>query len=123
MFIQGDILEATDTSMTAGRHFIIFWSNNHGLSFLGLMLTHSNEKDNIELEASHINEENESGKKYKFQWDDTFVVNQVFYKYDKWGPFTKIGELTTKGLKFINENISDNEPTSFSNYYKNTKQK
>ena len=116
-FKKGDILRATDTSKDAGFHPIVYWSENSGADdFLGLMITHSSEKDNIKLSAEHIKKCDASGNIYEFQFDKSYLVKGIFYKPEVWGPFTKTGEATDEGITFFEENLQGVTFQKFSDY-------
>ena len=62
------------------------------------------------MKKEHFDEMDTDGKKYKFTFDKTWVVGKCFFKPREWGPYTKIGELSTEGIKFV-ESIVHNQPT------------
>lgn len=43
-------------------------------------------------------------------------VNKIFTKLADWGPYKKVGEVSEKGLEFIDSSIGDKSPELFSDY-------
>ena len=92
------------------RHPLIYWNTDGPETFIGIMLTHSPEDKNIALKQEHIKVQDENGNKFNFQFDNTNIVKAQLIKEEDWGPYTKVGELTEEGLKFISNYIKDNKP-------------
>lgn len=44
------------------------------------------------------------------------------FKLQDWGPFTKVGELTDRGIKFIEATIDDLHPETWDDYLARTGQ-
>lgn len=118
-FKKGDVLFASNRSKKAGNHPIVYWGDTQGRLFYGLMLTHSTVYDNIQLQKEHVHVSDNSGEDYVFQYDESWIVNQVFYKFEEWGPYSKVGALTPDGIYHLEENLSDKESMAFSKYYAN----
>lgn len=118
-FKKGEILFASNRSKKAGMHPIVYWGDTQGPLFYGLMLTHSTIYDNIQLQKEHVQVSTDSGEDYIFQYDESWIVNQVFYKFDEWGPYSKVGALTPDGIHYLEENVSYKESMAFSEYYAN----
>lgn len=110
-FDYGDIITATDRKESAGRHPIVYIEKlGSGDDFIGAMLTSSGRfKDNLEMEGCHFG----GGFTPK---NPQFIVKYRFVKPSSWGPYTKVGYLTSDGLRFIEDNLSNIEPLDFENY-------
>lgn len=117
-FSKGDILEATHRQLTKGYHYIVFFEGYSKSDFCGCMITHSNINENIPMEFSHFEEVNSKGELYKVKYDNTFLVKGKFLKSEEWGPFEKVGKLTTEGINLLDKEISDLEYETFGEYYK-----
>lgn len=77
------------------------------------MLTHSGPNkrfDNILMDKIHF----EAG--YEITFSNTHFVNQLFIKFQEWGPFYKRGRLTENGIEFIENELTNTEPISFNEY-------
>jgi hypothetical protein len=97
------------------RHPAIVWDdyNDGSTDFSGIMLTHSqpNEQfDNILMSINHFEEGHE------VSFNGTHFVNQLFIKFQGWGPFHKAGALTPEGIEFIESNLSDAATVSYDEY-------
>ncbi|UII19392.1 hypothetical protein [Fulvivirga ligni] len=114
MYYKGDILEADKREFHQGRHKILIWGHyEEGSDFEGIILTHSSSKKystNILLDSTHIAEG------YKFGWENTHFVNQLFIKLSEWGPFEKVGEMTEEGIMFINDQLTNIEPMNYMDF-------
>jgi hypothetical protein len=103
---RGDILKATKRGKNAGKHFIIFYENHDTRNFIGAMITHSEDSHNIPMDKTYFHEKDAAGNNYKVVYDNTFLVNAKLMKFESWGPFQKVGELTSEGVEFV-ESIID----------------
>lgn len=112
----GDILEATDRSINAGRHFIIYYDSYDGVNFIGAMVTHNVCNKNLIMDRSHFEEIDINGEKYKFQFDETYLVIAKLIKFNNWGPFTKVGKLTNSGIEFVKVNIDPLSEETWDHY-------
>jgi len=111
-FNPGDILKATYQEINKGYHPIIFISGRSSRNFIGAMITHhADKKRNVEMEATHF----KNG--YEFKFDKSYVVKGRFIKSEEWGPFRKIGQLTEKGLEFVNNAIAQEQEETFAKYF------
>lgn len=116
-FEKGDIiwvLQEKRTPLTL-RHPAVIWDDfvDDESEFHGIMLTHSgpaHQFENILMSDEHF----ESGHEIRFSM--TYFVNQVFIKFQEWGPFHKSGKLTFKGIEFIESRLTNIVPTSFVEY-------
>ena len=113
-FKKGEIVRATKRDRSEGFHYIAVWTDfDDGNDFVGIMLTTSTTEeyaDNVLLEIDHIK------KGLDFEWQNSHFVNRLFIKFSVWGPFTKVGELTESGIKFISDNLQDIPPVTFDEY-------
>lgn len=115
----GDILKGTKRSRDAALHFIVFLDGRDHSSFVGAMLTRSNRYgDNVLMSENHFSKNDNAGKPFEFQFDDTHFVNRKFIKLQDWGPFEKIGELTPEGIEFISSKVGSMEPILWDDYLK-----
>jgi len=97
------------------KHPAVIWSDevDEKANFFGVMLTHTepNERfDNVLMTEEHF----EIGHDVVFS--NTHFVNQLFIKFQEWGPFYKRGSLTKSGIEFIDNNLTQTKPISFKNY-------
>src|SRR5688572_9149082 len=111
----GDILEAKDRSKGAAEHFIIFFDGPENGDFIGGMVTSQINK-NVPMKEFHFEKNAENGNQYKFQFKNTNLVIAKLIKFDKWGPFTKIGKLTNLGIKFVESTIGHLHEETWEDY-------
>ena len=102
-FSTGDILNARKGS--TAFHPIIYIGERNKDSFIGCIITHSNNYDNIPMSQNHFEIHNTEGDFFNLQFDSTFLVKAKLIKNLDLLPFEKVGELTEEGIKFITENI------------------
>ena len=113
IFRKGDVIKPI--KRTGLIHRALVWQDVYdGLSdFYGLMLTHSTKyDDNILMKYEHFIEGME------FVFDDTHFVNQLFLKYGYWGRFKKVGELSSAGISFVEEKLTNLNAIDFRRYSK-----
>lgn len=89
-------------------HPAVVWDNNYdgNSDFRGIMITHtgpSQSFNNILLDTGHF----ETG--YKVGFSNSYFVNQVFMKFQNWGPFELVGKLTPEGINFIEDRLPDGD--------------
>ena len=118
---QGDILEAKKRDKTAGRHFIVYYEGYSEENFIGGMITHLEDKRNIPMNKSHFELYDKNDNKYKITFDNTNLVVAKLIKFESWGPFTKVGRLSQKGIEFVTENIGELNSETFEEYKHRTK--
>lgn len=117
-FSKGDIVwvEYDNRYPKKLRHPAVVWEyTDDETDFLGIMLTHARpggKFDNILMLKTHFLD----GEEVSFS--DTHFVNQLFIKFQGWGPFYKAGSLTDIGTEFIAQNLKTTAPISFDNYIK-----
>lgn len=100
-----------------GNHPIVYLRRHDKNFFIGAMLTKSsNHSDNILMEKGHFKKKNSVGEKFDFFFNNTHLVNTELMKKDEWKPFKKVGELTNKGIKFIESKISGKNPKIWEDY-------
>lgn len=114
--VKGDIVWVTQENRdrTKLKHPAIIWEyTDDDSTFVGIMITHSKPKErycNILMSEEHFIEGHE------VKYSDTYFVNQLFNKYQTWGPFYKAGRLTEKGIVFIHEHLIHAPPLNFDDY-------
>ena len=94
-------------------HPVIFIEPKNEKEFFGIILTHSHINKyggNIQLKHEHFEAHNETGEKYRLQYDSTLIPVKQLINNNDWGPFVKVGNLTLIGNEFIEEHIDDLEP-------------
>ena len=118
--VPGDILSGHNNRNIRGipPHYIIYLGvdSQPDLFFLGGMLTTSAGYGNIPLHSNHFEIYDQNGHAWKITFHKSkgsFLVNQHFYKLVDWQPFTKVGQLSSEGLKFVREKIQSFPPTFF----------
>lgn len=107
---KGDILSTENYLNKENKvpHYMVYlepFPNNNNL-FIGAMLTHSSINGNIPLQEDHFINTDEMGNNYKISFDKSMVVNHPLYKKVDWTPFRKVGQLSQKGIEFIENNIA-----------------
>lgn len=115
-FNKGDIVwvKSANRDPKKLRHPAVVWEYTDDESnFIGIMLTSAKPSkffENISMEAGHFVE------KMEVTYSNTHFVDQLFVKFQSWGPFHKAGALTTTGISFIENNLSQTEPMPFDHY-------
>jgi len=105
-------------------HPIIYLRPRDKNFFIGAMLTSSNSySDNILMKEKHFKRENSKGTKYKFFFNDTHLVSTELIKRDEWKPFKKVGELSIKGIRFVESKLSNKNPEFWEDYLKTERKK
>lgn len=112
MFTKGDILlpsirVAKKDWLNGLYHPAVVWDVQYdgNTDFRGIMITHagpSKSFTNVLMDASHF----ETGHEVKFS--NSHFVNQIFMKFQNWGPFELVGRLTPVGIKFIENKLTVN---------------
>ncbi len=107
---KGDILSIENELIKENKntHYMVYlepFPTNKNL-FIGAMLTHSSINGNIPLQEDHFISNDERGNSYKISFDKSMVVNHPLYKKVDWMPFVKVGQLSQKGIDFIEDNIA-----------------
>jgi hypothetical protein len=113
---KGEIFKGTNRKQEAAYHPIVYLENYRGNSFVGAVLTHSEEQGNTLMEKGHFKEVDAEGKKYEINFDNTHLVINRFIKPEEWGPYIKIGELTEEGIKFVELITSGHKAESWEEY-------
>ena len=110
---KGDILVVENLSgkINKATHYMVYLKPFPEKShlFIGAMLTHATINGNIPLQKDHFIKTDETGVKYKIRYNKSLVVNHPVYKNTDWIPFKKVGQLTPKGIEFIEQNIAPYE--------------
>jgi hypothetical protein len=99
--VKGDILRASDRRRIAGLHYIVFLEEDNLTDFVGAMITTSSMGDNIPMDASHFKILDQNGQPFALTFNNSHLVNARLKKFHAWGPFTKVGELTAEGIRFV----------------------
>lgn len=109
-YVKGDIIWVPDYKRTKRmlKHAAILWdeSYNGTGSFSGIMITHSPPSDrfeNILMNIKHF----ENG--HSFGFENSHFVNQLFMKFEEWGPISLYGKLTQEGIEYITENLTNTD--------------
>jgi hypothetical protein len=102
-FQKGDILQGSDRSYDAAKHYIVFDRPFGGDDFIGGMITHMQSDKNIQMQETHFEEIDKGGDKYEVQFDNTLLVKAKLRKFIIWGPFTLVGKLTPDGVAFFDK--------------------
>lgn len=116
VFEKGDIIwvDLENRHPSRLKHPAVVWEDTDDeFDFYGIMLTHaipSKRFDNILMDETHFETE------YEITFSNTHFVNQLFIKFQEWGPFYKGGRLTQRGIKFIENELTHTEPMSFDKY-------
>lgn len=118
---RGDILEGEDRRLKAARHYIVFYDGLDESYFIGAMITHKQLPQNVGMSINHFVANDEDGKPYKVSYDNTLLVVAKLIKFEIWGAFTKVGELTQEGVDFVEKSIDHLPPETWSNYYRRTR--
>jgi hypothetical protein len=111
---RGEIFRVKTPHPFGYRHSFVFWDDNGG-SYLGLMLTHSDQKryaDNIPLEDVHFD------PSYKFQNENTYFVQCMLIKDIPAIELEKCGELTDVGIKYIDSHMPNMRMDTWGGYLK-----
>ena len=111
---RGDIIIGASRNRDASYHPIIYLGENSEdeISFIGGMLTHSSEHGNIILDDYHITITYDSNR-------PSYFVNNQLLKKSEWGPFQKVGQLTTEGISYVLSHIQQTEPQFWEEYLNN----
>ena len=109
-FMKGDIILGARRGWKQARHPIIFFSKSDDTFFIGAMITHSDQNSNMILFDEHFED------KGKLDDRPQFVVQQLLLKKRDWGPFVKIGKLSSAGIEYLLQHIADTKPTYWDDY-------
>lgn len=112
-FNSGDILIAHDRRLNKGCHPIIYIKSCSSTDFIGGMLTHSKCQNNIKIPGSFFIKEQD--------FTDSYLVRRRFIKFENWGPFTKINQLTPEGVDFVLKQTAEYPEETFYAYYRKLK--
>lgn len=116
-YVKGDIVwvESVNRDRRQLRHPAIVWQDEFDghSDFYGIMITHTEPRpgfDNIPMSANHF----EVG--FEVGYDNSHFVNQLFQKFERWGPFHQAGRLTNEGVDYIENNLTNLTITEFEIY-------
>ncbi|CAH0185783.1 MULTISPECIES: hypothetical protein [unclassified Pedobacter] len=119
-YSKGDILEATDRSIDAGMHYIIYLEQTNEERFIGAMLTGLAIDKNELMPNEFFHTHSETGKRYKIPSKQSHLVKAKLIKLESWGPFRIVGSLTEKGLRFVLDLIDHLHSETWEEYLKRT---
>ena len=102
---KGDILAEDNVKDGHYTVYLAPYSKNEDI-FIGAMLTHSLVNANIPLQEDHFINRDENGTEYKVSFDESFVANHPVFKKIEGATFEKVGQLTEKGILFIEDSIA-----------------
>lgn len=113
-FSEGDIIQGALRGKDKSYHPIIYLGevDTDTEFFLGGMITHSNKFGNLRLQDSHF------VQKINLDSRPSYFVKNYLLKKQEWGPFSKIGELSSEGLDFVQSNLEGSTPEIWDNYIK-----
>lgn len=113
----GDILEASNRSYKAGKHYIIFYDGYDDNEFMGGVLTSTdNFPENILMNEYHFINTDENGNDFKVTYKNSKLVPAKLYKPENWGPFEKVGQLSAEGIAFVEDKIGHLEAEFWEEY-------
>ena len=117
VFKKGDVLRGAKEhrGKTEALHPIVFLDAD-GNDFIGAVLTHTGVfrgTQNTPMFESHFERTSEDGGEYNFKFENTHLVVGKFIKFESWGPYEKVGELTSEGIDLGLDNFSDLFPKDF----------
>ena len=101
---EGDIIRGAKIDRNEAYHPIIYLGENDNVYFLGAMMTHSSDYDNIKLEEYHFEEKIDTNPK------PSFIVKNYLLKRQEWAPFDKVGKLSFEGINFVKTCLKDTKP-------------
>ncbi len=114
MYTKGDILKGEGIV-----HRIVYLDNKDDYYFIASMLTHSTDKkypNNISLKSEHFEKFDENNNKFEFVFENTYFVKLKLEKKIEWGPYSRMGKLTSEGIKFLEDQLKSLEPTEWRKY-------
>jgi hypothetical protein len=115
----GDILLGNKTN-----HPIIYLRQKDEYSFIGCIITHSNElkfKNNIAFLPEHFEAKDKNNDEYDIVYDNSYFVKLGLIKKMEWGPFQRVGKLTNAGIKHIEKHLGQTNSTEWREYIRNNK--
>lgn len=105
---KGDILVGKDRAFKSAYHPIIY-IDGPKVAPLAVILTHANSFScNIRLSGG-------------YDVETSYFVAHLIEKMSGWGPYTKVGELTTEDMNLIEAHISDLAPITWEQYEGHTR--
>ena len=113
---KGEIYYGSKRGWDAAWHPIVYLKSNDKDSFVGGVLTHSKDQGNILMKKEHFEEKDSSGRKYKLGFNNTYLVIGRFIKTKEWGPYNKIGQLSEKGVAFVEKATKKFSPKFWDDY-------
>lgn len=120
-FIKGDIItgQGYGKDKLKAFHPIIYIEGDTASDFIGVMLTSSASdtwNNNFPLEEDHFHTHDSESIPYKIVFRKSSCVHLRLVKKSEWAPFLKKGQLTKKGVEYIEEKIKDLKPISWDDY-------
>ena len=114
MNYKGDILKGQNT-----YHPIVYLREKDDYYFVGCILTHSDKNDyknNIALLPEHFEVYDDNNNKYEVGYDESYFVKINLIKKAEWGPFKKVGKLTSTGIEFLDKNLDQSDTITWRDY-------
>jgi len=119
-YSKGNILQATNRSVDAGMHYIIFLEQTNEERFIGAMLTGLSIDKNESIPNEFFHTHSERGELYKIPSKQSYIVKAKLIKLESWGPFKIVGSLTGKGHEFVLKLIDHLHPETWEEYIERT---
>ena len=120
---RGEILEGAERTPATAKHYIVFYDPLDDSSFVGAIITHAQNALNAAMSVDHFKTKDESSEPFKIQYENSNLVKAKLFKLQDWGPFTRVGELTETGIKFVEATIDHLEPETWGDYLVRTHQR
>jgi len=119
---RGDILEGKNRRWKAARHFIVFYEERDEYGFVGAMITTDSRELNVAMRPHDFHTTDSEGKPYKISYKNSYLVKAKLFKLESWGRFKKVGQLTGRGISFVEKTIDDLSLESWEEYCERTKE-
>ena len=105
IFSTGDIILGTDRRPVTALHPILFIREGDSPDFfVGVMLTHSPNYGNIPLPEEYFQNLTD------YDPADNHFVRSYLLKKNEWGPYRKVGEVSSAGIEYVGANIDLKNP-------------
>ena len=116
---KGDILIGNKTT-----HPIIYLREKDGSYFIGCIITHSTEnkyKNNVAFLPKHFETHDIKKNKFNVVYDDSYFVSLELIKKMEWGPFNKVGKMTSAGIEYLEKYLAQGDSKEWRDYIKKNK--
>ena len=110
-FNIGSILLGENNHPDDGNnHYIVYFEELDAIDFVGGMIsTKPHNGKNVPMSSSHFEVKNDKGINWKISYYKSHLVVAKLHKFNKMGPFTKVGQLTENGILFLTSVIADKQ--------------